>query len=87
MSVATAEAHMVVYVERKCLGAFRTGGQNLIEQTLEFDHARAGYDHGIAPPLGFFRDPQKAPAIIFPKLNKEVLSFDLQLARFKNSVH
>jgi len=55
-------------------------GKNLVKKLAKFGQPGAWDNDSVAPSVGFFRDTEKPPAIIFAKFDKKVFAFDLEFS-------
>jgi len=53
----------------------------------EFAYARSGNNDGVAAAMSFLGNAKKFAALVLPKLDVEMLPFDLNLFRFQDVVH
>ena len=61
--------------------------QNVSNCRCKLINAGAGHDDAVTAAVSFFRDAQEPPALIFPKLDVEMLSLNLQFFRLDDVIH
>src|SRR5690349_3838213 len=62
-------------------------GENFSNRRRELIHAGARHDDAVATAMSFFRDTQEPTALVFPELDVEVLTLDLQFFRLDDVIH
>jgi hypothetical protein len=62
-------------------------GDNFADRGGQFTYSRPGNDDGVTAAVGFLGNTEKFAALVLPKLDMEMLPFDLNVFGFQDIVH